>query len=1041
MKKSRLFNLLAVAAIAPAAMGTGFAPRWFDAPFRKVEFRPDAQPSALKSLDNKLVKADRSAESTRPPYRLGENSPLKPPFCETFDNVRTGMEHDDFDRYFQVIDSNNDNRSWGLYNYAEAIPYGRSAYLLYPINTPKADDWLITRAIRLEKGKYYRVTMDAGLYLNTTPDKPQVFEVKTGNYNDADGLTTSVIPATEINSKDFRHVEGWITPRISGTYYLGIHAISPTYADYYNYLFLDNIAVDAALEGVVPAGVTDIHMTNDPNGGTKVNISFAAPTKTLAGDALTALESITITREGMTVKTFANPRPGETLTLTDDPGLEGLHDYEFVARNSEGDGAKVEFRHSAGIAAPVMPVITAFEEVENNQVRLAWTAPEEDVNGNAINPEAITYTINEFVDGLPVEVVSGLSATEYVFAPTLGAGGQTLAIATVTATVGGKSSTPVNTEYVAVGDPYPLPHHNSFTLDDYYAYVLAYDLKEGIEWRMLDDFSDPNAQDGDNGYVCMISSTPDASCELQTGKIDLRGTESPMLSFYTYVYADDENRLDVNVIDPTTGERTRVSSVVMNTLGRGGWKNVTLSLAKFAGKIIRLGLEGTIVTHGQIPVDNLSIYEAPLSDLAVSELSFPAYAEANTPFDVTVTIKNNARRESGVYTVSLLDGNRVVATAEGKPIPAFGGAMATLTTQFSPVSPASTTYTVRIDNNGDEVAENNVSDPFEIVYLAAVEPVVTDLQGTEDAEGGNVTLTWSAPDLSNAAPLPTTDSFEDYDEFATKFGNWLTYDGDKGFVGGFNGLEMPIDLTQQSFWIMHQSAVYSFLPTHSGSAVAAAMYGFNSSNRAVPNDDWLISPELYGGHQAINFWARSLTEDYGCELIEIYYSTGGTDPADFKPLSETIEVPAVWTQFYAPLPEGTRHFAVRYVSDNIYLLLLDDFTFIPKGEPRSLELVGYNVYRNGELLNPAPLKTPGFSTTRSDVYDEFYVTAVYNGTESAGSNMVSFGVSAIDGIDADTADQPAEFYNLQGIRVPASSLTPGIYICRQGRKATKIIVR
>ncbi len=42
--------------------------------------------------------------------------------------------------------------------------------------------------------------------------------------------------------------------------------------------------------------------------------------------------------------------------------------------------------------------------------------------------------------------------------------------------------------------------------------------------------------------------------------------------------------------------------------------------------------------------------------------------------------------------------------------------------------------------------------------------------------------------------------------------------------------------------------------------------------------------------------------------------------------------------------------------------------------------------------------------------------------------------------DAD-ADADAVYYNLQGVRMPADQLTPGIYICRKGDKATKVLVR
>ena len=51
------------------------------------------------------------------------------------------------------------------------------------------------------------------------------------------------------------------------------------------------------------------------------------------------------------------------------------------------------------------------------------------------------------------------------------------------------------------------------------------------------------------------------------------------------------------------------------------------------------------------------------------------------------------------------------------------------------------------------------------------------------------------------------------------------------------------------------------------------------------------------------------------------------------------------------------------------------------------------------------------------------------------------GTSAIEGIEADTTDAPAEYYNLQGIRVAADQLVPGIYIERQGNTTRKILVK
>ena len=49
--------------------------------------------------------------------------------------------------------------------------------------------------------------------------------------------------------------------------------------------------------------------------------------------------------------------------------------------------------------------------------------------------------------------------------------------------------------------------------------------------------------------------------------------------------------------------------------------------------------------------------------------------------------------------------------------------------------------------------------------------------------------------------------------------------------------------------------------------------------------------------------------------------------------------------------------------------------------------------------------------------------------------------AAIGNVATDLTNGPVEYYNLQGMRVNGSQLTPGIYILRQGSKATKIYVK
>ena len=54
--------------------------------------------------------------------------------------------------------------------------------------------------------------------------------------------------------------------------------------------------------------------------------------------------------------------------------------------------------------------------------------------------------------------------------------------------------------------------------------------------------------------------------------------------------------------------------------------------------------------------------------------------------------------------------------------------------------------------------------------------------------------------------------------------------------------------------------------------------------------------------------------------------------------------------------------------------------------------------------------------------------------------VYSGGTSGIDGVEADNS-APVEYYNLNGVKVNAGQMEPGLYICRQGSKATKVLVK
>lgn len=979
--------------------------------------------------------------------RLGERNPLVPPFVEIFDDFTQGVERDEFERRFQVIDANSDNRSWGLYNYSDDF-YSKCAYLLYPLedgyleNIPgrdSADDWLLTRAIKLEGGKYYNVSMDASLFADGTE---HVFEVKMGEYNDVDGMEYEVIPATEVSTRARKHVSGWFQAPGDGIYYIGIHAISERSKCAPGYLFMDNIGVEAARSGGEPNEVSDVTFTNDPNGTAQVTVGFKLPVTDISGANLNGTLDVTVKRGDVTVGTFTGKTPGSQVSFNDDVEEEGEVSYSFVVSNSAGAGREYKTSHYAGFVEPESPVITSISEESEGRVKLTWTAPLRDLKGSLLNQDLIRYNIYDYSTEDLVRIASGVQGTSYIADVPLLHGGQTAAMLIITATFNDLVSAPVASDIIIVGTPYKFPYSYSFVEADSEENVLSSSGDDGVSWRLLDDYSDPKSQDGDNGYISMIGTTPGQKGGFATGKIDLSSAKRPFVSIYTYVYPEDENVIRVSVIDCATKQKTYIGTLNLKNYNRMGWTRLMVSMADFAGKVVRVCFECEIESHGYMPFDNLVIDELRETDLSVDVLSHTNYASENEDYEVVANVMNTGHNAVSKYDVKLVcDGKCVdVVSISNKPLASMESVPVTLTGRFSSVSSEMPNFYVEVVAEGDQNEDNNRSNPFTITFLAPNHPAVTDLNA--DELGNKVTLTWSAPDLSKAAPEESLEDFESYPAFTTKLKGWSMYDGDKGYVSGYSGLTMPVDMTQQAWWTMTNDSPFDFMPTL-GKSSLVQMCSIDENETPVQNDDWIISPELYGGRQTVEFWARSATIDYGYETFEVYYSTTDNNHSSFKQIMYETDLDEEWTQFFLSLPEGTKYFAIRCTSEDRLSMMLDNITYIAQGTPRVYELKGYNVYRNGNKLNDSLLTSCSFSTSRELESDSYFVTVVYDLGESVASNVVWLGDVGIDSVVGDNQmnDAPVEYFDMQGVKISAENLHPGLYLRRQGSVVTKIIIR
>lgn len=196
------------------------------------------------------------------------------------------------------------------------------------------------------------------------------------------------------------------------------------------------------------------------------------------------------------------------------------------------------------------------------------------------------------------------------------------------------------------------------------------------------------------------------------------------------------------------------------------------------------------------------------------------------------------------------------------------------------------------------------------------------------------------------------------------------------------------------------------------------------------NDVRLNEPYLIKGESDL-YIGYTLSHDSGIKPLGVDVKEDGTFPSD--PDKGDILTNSASPGYWYRLSEK---FKLNY-NWAIKAVLANDFDVIFKTQ--DAKDITYNVYYEGEKIRE------GLTATSVIIPDakqgNYYVTAIQNGIESGESNKVFFYTGAIDDITVDD-NGTAEYFNLQGIRVDADNLTPGIYVRRSASgKASKVYVK
>ena len=202
-------------------------------------------------------------------------------------------------------------------------------------------------------------------------------------------------------------------------------------------------------------------------------------------------------------------------------------------------------------------------------------------------------------------------------------------------------------------------------------------------------------------------------------------------------------------------------------------------------------------------------------------------------------------------------------------------------------------------------------------------------------------------------------------------------------------------------------------------------------NNAPAADHWMISPELPGIAQTVGFYARVITNQYGPETFEVWASSTDNNVNSFTKVADFSTDAVEWTEFTAELPAGTKFFAIRHTSTDVFGLMIDDVKFSAN---TAATAASFNIYYNGEKIATVEGDKTTYTVAREKVEvgtQTFGVSAVYaNGAES---RVTVATIEIVTGIQQIAADGKAvDIYSLDGklIRSQATSLDglKGFYI-------------
>lgn len=965
---------------------------------------------------------------------------------------------------FSIINNNNDPRTWeyNATNQSFRIRYNSSEAM---------DDYLLLPPVMIQNADgLYHFKFDTWSISSYYPEKVEVW---IGQEATAEAMTTKILDTTTVTWNELsedKTLECYFPVPKTGRWYVAVKGVSD--ADM-NTLYVNNFSL-SQVEGVAakgPAGVENAVAVPGQNGALTATVNFTLPTKANDGSALAGQVSATV-ESGVDSKVVSGaPGSTQTVELTT---VQGDNNITIQTKQGDLNGFPVVLNVYTGVV--VADVVSNFKmttDQTNYGIDLSFDAPESGVDGGYINTDDLTYALyfNPTGYNSDWQKLLDLGKNTHVSVTLLeeGTPQDSYILGVGVHNVAGDSQ--ILGTNIVIGQPFDMPAIEDYAKGSITYQPIMLNSRNGMSQSYLsaEGLDKLNPEFGAKGpaIVGQGGGQDGQYGEFFLPAFSTKGADKAALELSYYVGACK----NVIVYAETYGIDTKEIFNQSYLFGYpDGFRTLPIELpAEFQNKDwVKLTIRCDFSTDKKYFVWNgYRLINMVQKDITVLDVKAPAKATAGTDYDVTVNVANYGLSTATDYSVELYADGEKVAEKAGAELASFADGQVVFTQSMSPIATEPVEYYAKAVQAGDANTANNQTATVAVSPRPSNLPGATELTAA-DSENA-VALTWNEPDLTAVTPDPVTDDFEDANAFAAEYGDWVFVDVDEEKVGGFQGTDIPgitPGETQGSFWIWDQSQLgnQSFA-AHSGTKYLFSLFSYQDNQV----DDWAISPQLYGGEQTVSFWARSYSADYP-EKIEVYYSTGSTDPKDFVLIegSKVDAVPAEWTEYSVDLPQGATRFAIRSYAAGSFMLMVDDVTYTPAAAfTGEISLKGYDVYRDGVKLNDAPVENNAYADSNvvKGTEYKYVVVALFDEGTGRVSNTASivYGQSGLDELGATKAIATAKntiivrgfagekvivssadgkvIANGEASEISSISVPAGVYVVKAGNKSVKVVVK